>query len=212
MPVDPLPLPEPHHVRECPGSGNCDGGCVTAACVHARVKIVVNVGGVIVPQYFLSDGPPPGFVLHPYSGPGPEGGHVEEAIPLAAEHGAWLTELVDHGASLAWASSRRAIASEWIAPRLGLPAGLPALDVDGVSGVRFGRSYIFGAVAAYAEQMPLVWIDDLFGGKDHLWAEDRTRDDGIPTLLVPVAPRDGLRRQHIEEVLAWLDRSAGIRS
>ncbi len=50
---------------------------------------------------------------------------------------------------------------------------------------------------------PAFWIDDLFGGKDEIWAEDRT-ERGVPTSVRRITSPVGLTRADIDAALVWL--------
>ncbi len=55
------------------------------------------------------------------------------------------------------------------------------------------------AIAAYAQQRPAAWIDDLHTPQAHLWAAARSS----PTLLITADPMIGLTRNSIDHVMAW---------
>lgn len=99
-------------------------------------------------------------------------------------------------------------AADWIAPRLGLATDWPVLPVP-AHGIRFGRSPKHEAVADWARGRPLAWLDDVYGGKDLTWAEDRRDDDKLPTLLHSIDPTRGLQRADIDEILAWMRTTVG---
>jgi hypothetical protein len=188
--------------RDQERAGACDGTCVTRGDRAALVAF--DIDGVLAPEVYPLDRPPSGFVGHPYSGPNSVGQHIDTTVYLHPEHGRWMTELVDHGAELAWASTWRAIASQFIVQRLGLPASIPFIDVGAYTGVRFGHSRKQPAVADAAGDRPLAWLDDHFGGKDEMWADERTAA-GIPTLLIHTDSGTALRREHIDMVIIWLE-------
>lgn len=79
------------------------------------------------------------------------------------------------------------------------------LDVGAVHGVMFGRTTKGRQVLPFlAPARPAFWIDNLFGGKDMIWAEDRTAA-GIPTVVWQITSPGGLARADIDAALAWLD-------
>lgn len=145
-------------------------------------------------------------VGHAYHGPGPTGAHVTATVYLHPAHGAWMAELTAAGASHAWATSWGSLAASWIAPRLGHPpaATWPVIEVRGYGGVRFGHTLKFGPVATFlGADRPAFWIDDLFDGKDEIWADDRT-ERGVPTVVRRITSPAGLARTDIDAALTWL--------
>ena len=165
--------------------------------------VAVDVDGVLNPTY-PGHAAALGYQPHAYRGPGPDGHPVAGTVWLHPEHGRWLAQLATAGAQLLWCTSWRQLAATWIAPRLGLPDGLPVLDVT-VSGVAWGhQAKLFDLYQAVGDR-PVAVLDDTFGGKDAAHAESRTHT-GRPTLLVPVNPITGLRRTDVDTVLAWLAR------
>lgn len=54
-------------------------------------------------------------------------------------------------------------------------------------------------IAAYAQQRPATWIDDLHSPEAHVWAARRTS----PTLLITTDPAIGLTRDSIDRVITW---------
>jgi hypothetical protein len=167
-----------------------------------------------VDRVFNPDEPTSAHVPHIYDGPGPDGKHVTGTVWLNPEHGQWITELTAAGAAHAWATSWGRLAASWIAPRLGHPpaARWPVIDVGAVHDVVFGHTTKFLQVWPFlGPDRPVFWIDDLFGGKDEIWAEDRTAE-GIPTIVRRVTSPAGLARADIDAALAWLDAVRAGRS
>jgi hypothetical protein len=200
-----VPIDDIHTVCTClavPAQSRCP--CLACAAL------------VLSPVASPATTPPPGPILaldvdgvlnvehqgvpFPYTGTGQA---VAGTVYLDPGHGRWLSELIDAGIHLVWATSWRAMATTWIAPRLGLPLTLPWLDVGPFTDPRFGHSPKLAAVTRYSADRPLVWIDDQFGGKDGMWAADRA-DAGTPTLLLDLGHRPGLQRRDIDTVLRWL--------
>lgn len=142
---------------------------------------------------------------HAYEGPGPAGALVTGTVYLNPVHGEWMAELTAAGASHAWATSWGDLAANWIAPRLHAPAkNWPVLDVGVYGGVMFGHTRKFSAVSAFlGADRPAFWMDDLFGGKDEIWAKDRTKR-GVPTVARRIASHVGLARPDIDAALGWL--------
>jgi hypothetical protein len=147
-------------------------------------------------------------VPHLWSGTGPDGRPAAGTVWISPEHGRWMRELASAGADQAWATSWGQHARAFFPPLLGYPeaAHWPVIDVGTVHGVTFGSTTKFGPVVRFAGRRPLFWIDDLFGGKDHIWAEDRTRG-GIPTVTRYVAASRGLARSDIDAALGWLEQA-----
>jgi hypothetical protein len=143
-----------------------------------------------------------GYQPHRYTGPGPDEGQVTGTVWLHPDHGRWLRELAGHGAELVWCTGWRHLAPTVIAPRLGLPATWPVIDIT-ATGVRWGHQLKLGPLYAWTANRAVAVLDDEFSGKDLHTAEDRTAD-GIPTLLVPIDRYHGLRRSDIDTVLTWL--------
>lgn len=127
-----------------------------------------------------------------------------------------MAELTAAGAAHAWATNWGRLAATWIAPRIGYPpaAQWPVLDVGAVHDVMFGRTTKGRQVLPFLGlARPAFWIDNLFGGKDMIWAEDRTAA-GIPTVVRQITSPGGLARTDIDAALAWLDdvRTAHLRT
>ncbi len=113
-------------------------------------------------------------------------------------------------------------ARSWCGPPAGataLPTGSPRASDSAADwpvlpvpthGIRFGRSPKYGAVASWAQGRPQAWLDDVYGGKDVNWAEDRRDDDKLPTLLHSIDPTRGLQRADIDDVLARMRSIVGM--
>lgn len=164
--------------------------------------VLWDVNGVLQP-----DEPTSSHVAHVYNGPGPDGKQASGTVYLNPEHGRWIAELTAAGAAHAWVTSWGRLAAAWIAPRLGYrpAAEWPVLDVGTVHDVVFGRTTKGQQVLPFlGRDRPAFWIDNLFGGKDMIWAEDRTAA-GIPTVVRWITSPGGLARADIDAALAWLD-------
>src|SRR4051812_20313479 len=74
----------------------------------------------------------------PIAAPDRPGRAVTGTVWMHPEHGRWLAQLTVGGAQLLWCTSWGRLAATWIAPRLGLPGGLPVLDVT-VGDVHWGH-------------------------------------------------------------------------
>ena len=135
-------------------------------------------------------------------------------------HGALLRSLADEtGLRLVWATAWRHAANARVAPAIGLPE-LPVIDFPDTDAEitergrllwRVGGGWKWPAVHAFADGMPLAWLDDEHDGTDHAVARaafDRDRA-GSTTLLCHVDPRYGLRRTHLDAVREWATRLPG---
>lgn len=157
------------------------------------------------------DDPTPDHIAHVYDGPGPDGKHVTGNVWLNPVHGEWMAELTEAGAAHAWATSWGLLAVTWIAPRIHPPAARwPVVKVGRVSSTLFGHTSKGNKVLPFIGGRPAFWIDDLFGGKDFLWAEDRTAA-GVPTVVRGVTSLHGLARADIDAALAWLAACRRVR-
>lgn len=152
-----------------------------------------------------------GYVEHRYTGPDADGDPVDIAVWLNPAHGDWLRRLHAEGVELAWATSWGPVAARWIAARLHLP-DLPVTNVTAgpFRGVRGGISTKRAAIARYAADRPLIWIDDEFGRLDNVWAEQRILDAraGAATLLLATHPANGLTPAQMNQADAWLGELA----
>jgi len=99
---------------------------------------------------------------------------------------------------LVWATGWEERANEYLPPLLGLPSELPYLTFDGRA--RFGSAHWkIDAIAEYAGDRPLAWIDDCIDESCRFWAHMRPG----PTLLVPVEPQRGLEAAQTEALISW---------
>jgi hypothetical protein len=96
-----------------------------------------------------------------------------------------------------WASGWEDRANDNLPSILGLPE-LPYLSFDGRA--RFGTAHWkLEAIAEYAGDRPLAWIDDNLDRSCRRWARKRE----APTLLVPTESARGLEEAHVDALLAW---------
>ncbi|MBG0818327.1 HAD domain-containing protein [Planomonospora sp. ID82291] len=167
------------------------------------VDDVLNPRNTHVASRAEAAGLPP-YKHHLYTGPTPTGDVVNGEVLLNPAHGAWLRDVADAGVEIVWATSWGATANACICPVFGLPE-LPVIPISLYdSTITWGRVGKFGAVCKYIGDRPLVWVDNAFGGKDLIWAEDRTAG-GIATLIVHVDPAYALTLDDIASVDTWLD-------
>jgi hypothetical protein len=101
---------------------------------------------------------------------------------------------------LVWATGWEETANDYLPHLLGLPGHLPYLSFDG--GVRAGPAHWkVDAIADYAGDRPLAWIDDNIDESCRAWAEARP----APTLIIETVRHEGMSDGHVEELLAWAE-------
>jgi hypothetical protein len=117
--------------------------------------------------------------------------------------------------NLVWCSGWEEKAEEYLPHLLGLPAGLPFLRFERMTGrppARAGRSlhghWKLDAIDTYAGERLLAWIDDAFDESCHAWAKERP----APTLLVQTDPSRGLTVKEAQLLAEWASRQAGAPS
>jgi hypothetical protein len=99
---------------------------------------------------------------------------------------------------LVWATGWEDRANDRLPLILGLPEPLPVLTFGGEA--QFGSAHWkLDALAQYAGDRPLAWIDDSLDESCYVWAQER----GAPTLLVPCDPDVGLTDAHVDSILSW---------
>ncbi|MFJ9407361.1 HAD domain-containing protein [Streptomyces sp. NPDC101393] len=155
-----------------------------------RPLLFLDIDGVLNPVL-----PTPGFVAHDL---------LDHTVLLSADHAGWLGELA--GAyELVWATTWEHHANTHVAPLLGLPA-LPVVEFTGyrsrpddpqLEGVETLLGRKWAPLLRYAGDRPFAWVDDVM--PDSLVRHSRQRPD---RLLLPVDPGHGLRRHHVERLLA----------
>jgi len=127
--------------------------------------------------------------------------HLVDGIAhcISRPAGERLIRLADHY-DLIWATGWEERANEHLPLLLGLPGELPYLTFGG--NARFGSAHWkLDAIAAYAGDRPLAWIDDSLDDSCRDWARDRS----APTLLVETDPTRGLEEAHVDALIAWVD-------
>lgn len=147
--------------------------------------LLLDVDGVLNP--FAAPACPPGYQEYEFF-PG------EEPIRLSAAHRIWLQELAARF-QIVWATGWGANANRLLAPFL----QLPQLPVIGLPPAPFAPRDKVPAVAAFAGDSPLAWIDDALAPEAHAWASERH----APTLLIDIDPAEGLTRPTVEQCLRW---------
>ena len=99
---------------------------------------------------------------------------------------------------LVWATGWEDRANDRLPLILGLSEPLPVLTFGGEA--QFGSAHWkLDALAQYAGDRPLAWIDDSLDESCYVWAQER----GAPTLLVPCDPDVGLTDAHVDSILSW---------
>lgn len=107
---------------------------------------------------------------------------------------------------LVWASGWEETANEHLPHLLGLPGELPYLTFDGR--VRAGPAHWkIDAIAEYAGDRPLAWIDDNVDESCMAWAKQRL----APTLIIETVRHEGMHDEHVEALLSWADEVAAHR-
>jgi hypothetical protein len=117
---------------------------------------------------------------------------------ISSSAGERLVRLGSHY-ELVWATGWEETANEHLPYLLGLPGELPCLSFDECP--TFGRAHWkISAIDRYAgTERPLAWIDDSFDESCLDWAAARP----APTLLVQTACGEGIREEHVAELVAW---------
>jgi HAD domain in Swiss Army Knife RNA repair proteins len=118
---------------------------------------------------------------------------------ISREAGERLARLADHY-ELVWATGWEERANDYLPELLGLPDELPYLTFGG--NARFGTAHWkVDAIAEYAGDRPVAWVDDSIDDSCKLWALSRE----APTLLVEVDSRRGLEEAHVEALIKWVE-------
>ena len=103
-----------------------------------------------------------------------------------------------------WYTSWEKSASYDLAPKVGLPTGLPWVPLN-LAQAKLGESRKFPALKRWLKsEAPLAIVDDEIGNDMVEWAASRTE----PTLLVETDPRFGLEREHLERLLEFFETVA----
>jgi hypothetical protein len=160
-----------------------------------RPLLMVDIDGVI-------------SLFGPPDEQGPKGSfHAIDGLPhfLSSTAAAHLLSL-SGDFDLVWCSGWEEKAEEYLPHLLDLPAGLPFLRFERMTGAppaRAGRSidghWKLDAIDAYAGERALAWIDDAFDQSCHVWAAKRP----APTLLVETNPSLGLMSREARLLAEW---------
>ena len=116
---------------------------------------------------------------------------------ISSECGARLLRLAD-SYELIWATGWEEAANDYLPHLLGLPEHLPFLTFDGRIAAGSAHWKV-DAIASYAGQRPLAWIDDNVDESCREWAARRP----APTLIVETLRHEGMGQEHVELLLDW---------
>ena len=157
-----------------------------------RPLLFVDIDGVLNP--YASDRCPSGYVEHDLFP------SDDDPVRVCPEHTRLLGEL-SVVFDLVWASSwtedeRRALDTVLDLPAFSGAVSLPTGPFDPRDKVP--------AVAEFAGDRVLAWIDDLLAPEAFAWAQARR----VPTLLVPLDPSIELTAEMTDHVLAWVQNLA----
>jgi hypothetical protein len=161
--------------------------------------LLLDVDGVLNPFAAKPTKRPEGYETYRLT-PAHTWGDKGMRVWLSPAHGPMLlalTGLVD----LVWATAWEDEANTLIAPVIGLPE-LPVIEFPRRDSYPFGQIFKRDDVEAYAGDRPFAWLDDDFEPGDHEWAAART-ESGIPTLLLHISPRLGIRQEDVNQVAEW---------
>jgi hypothetical protein len=177
--------------------------------MRQKPLLLVDIDGVISVFGFAGPGYGPGGPPSWTGRPGADE-HVYatvDGIPhiLSRAAAGHLRSLADEF-DLVWASGWEEKAEEYLPRLLDLPAGLPFLTFERMTGpppTRAGRSldghWKLDAIESHAGTRALAWIDDAFNDACHTWAATRP----APTLLVQTAPDRGLTAAEARLLTNW---------
>jgi hypothetical protein len=98
-----------------------------------------------------------------------------------------------------WFTSWGAAASWELAPLVGLPEGLPVVDLDAYTDPDLNQSRKIPALTGFARDRPLALIDDEIGADMRAWSAQRA----VPTILIETHPGRGLEESQVERLLDW---------
>jgi Swiss Army Knife RNA repair-like protein len=122
---------------------------------------------------------------------------------ISSDCGSRLLRLTERY-ELVWATGWEETANDYLPHLLGLPGQLPVLTFDGrVAGG--AAHWKVDAIAEYAGERPLAWIDDNVDESCREWAARRP----APTLIVETLRHEGMGDEHVELLLGWASRLNG---
>jgi hypothetical protein len=159
-----------------------------------RPVLFVDIDGVVSLFGFQHGGPPPPGSFH----------SIDGIIHCISHEAAGRLARLDGAYELVWASGWEEKANEYLPHLLGMPGKLPVLTFDGRA--VFGTAHWkLEAMAEYAGDRPVAWIDDALDDACERWAHERS----APTLLVHTDPATGLTGEHVAQLRDW---AAGLGS
>jgi hypothetical protein len=160
--------------------------------------LLLDVDGVLNPV--LHGGSLPGFSRH-----GVEASDGREHVVwLNPQHGLWLNMLAGRF-ELVWATGWERDAPRILGPLLGLPP-FGVIEFTQRPALRVALRKL-PDVQRFVGDGPVAWVDDDLGAEAHDWARQR----GAHTLLVQPDQHVGLVRRHVDELLAFADRTSSAR-
>ncbi|ATE54471.1 HAD domain-containing protein [Actinosynnema pretiosum] len=157
-----------------------------------RPVLLLDADGPLNPFAAGADAKPPGFVEHLFRLRG-----WSRRRPLRMwlnpDHEAALLDAAGD-AELVWATTWGHQANTVVGPAIGLP-NLRVVECGSTGG-----GWKYDAVARFAWQRPLVWLDDDFDLYPTARDAFPAKRADVPTALVRVDPRTGLTEEHLAEV------------
>jgi hypothetical protein len=163
-----------------------------------RPLLLLDIDGVLNP--WAAAACPPGYVAHRFRA----GWRRRRQAWLRPEHGPELLGLAERtGAELAWATSWAHDANTMVGAALGLPT-LRVVEFAGPHSDT-GPEWKFLAVARFAYERPLAWLDDDFELRPVAKARFLDRREP-PTLLVATDPAIGVTGHDLGVVERWFAR------
>jgi hypothetical protein len=157
-----------------------------------RPLLFLDIDGPLNPFAAKAGAKPPGFVEHKFRLEGWSRRHPLR-MWLNPGHGAALLEAADH-AEVVWATTWGHQANTLVGPAIGLSV-LPVVDCANAD-----SGWKFDAVARYAGQRPLVWLDDDFDMYPTARDAFLAGRAGVGTELVRVDPHTGITDTHLAAV------------
>lgn len=156
----------------------------------ATALLLLDIDGVLNP--FAAQSIPDGYIAH----------HLfdgEDPVLVNTHHGDWVRELAT-AFDVVWVSAWGQDANHLLAPLLELPP-LPMVPMPTAPFPATGK---VPAVAAFAGNRPVVWIDDALAlaavaASAREWAARRR----AATLLISIDPAVGWSRDHVDQALRW---------